>query len=337
MSEPTLAADASPDTQTTPWAPSANLRWWLLIGFWAVAVDVCLSAASVSIDLARTKEPQGFTITDGLDWAVILPHIVVLLAFLALAREALSISLWRSSIGVFGSMWLLAVWSVMPSSEAEGFGPWEALATVTLVIGIICIFVLISRRPAAFRQPAAGESPSQERAAKEPESNEPTANQPEKPRSEKSKWGCLSIVLAFVAARLLHKLFRHTGLGRGQVEAIATIVIPCCVLLAPPVFLVWFGISKIRLRHKLGSMAAVSGWADLVSATLGLAAFVFIAVATVQAALREQELDWYEPTLRIPTTVESVYDLVWKALFAALFLSVRGHVVRTERLVPGGV
>jgi hypothetical protein len=75
----------------------------------------------------------------------------------------------------------------------------------------------------------------------------------------------------------------------------------------------------------------------LVSAGLGLALYLFIAFATVQAALQEQELDWYDPRLRIPTTVVEVFDLVWMGLFAALFLSVRGRVAGPGRLVAGGV
>jgi hypothetical protein len=320
------------------WAPSADLRRWLLIGVWAVALNVCLSAASLAIDLLRDKEAQGFTVTDGLDWAAVLALIPVLLAFLALGRETPSLGLWRSSIGVFGATWLSQAMSAGAFADSESADLWEVLTTVAVVVGVVCLFVLVSRKPSSFLQPAPGESPAQEpaveepaaegTAVKEPEPNEPGANRSEKAPSKKRGWGCVTGVLAFTAARFLRKAFRRIDFDWGLVGSIAPIVILCCVLCCLLAFLVWFGISKIRLRHKLGSMAAVSGWADLVSAALSLAFYLLVAFAIFQAAVHQEDPDLYQRTLRIPGTIVDVFDLLWTALLGGLFLSVRGRVAR---------
>jgi hypothetical protein len=267
---------------------------------------------------------------------VLVPQILALLAFLTLAREAGSISLWRSSIGVFGSTWLMAVYAI-DFAGPQGGGLWEALITVAVGVGLVFLLVLVSRRPSAFPQPAPEASPTPQPAVDPPKQDEASADPAEKPRPGKSAWGWAAIIFAFVAARILRKVVRRTAFDWGQVGHIACIVLVCCLLCALVAFVVWFGISKIRLRHKLGSMAAVSGGADLVSAALNLAFYLLLAFATVRAASHLLELDWSDPSLRIPATMVDVFDLAWKALFAVLFVSIRGRIVHPKPLVPGGV
>ena len=84
-------------------------------------------------------------------------------------------------------------------------------------------------------------------------------------------------------------------------------------------------------------MAAVSGWADLLSAALRAASYLFVAFATIQAALHDQEIDLYESRFRISTAAVDGFDLVRMGLFAAMLLSIRGRVARPQRLVPAGV
>jgi hypothetical protein len=54
-----------------------------------------------------------------LDLAVVLPQILILLAFLALGREVRGIGLWSSSIGMFGAMWLMKAMYAAFFNEAE--------------------------------------------------------------------------------------------------------------------------------------------------------------------------------------------------------------------------
>ena len=337
MSEHPFADVVSLGTEATPWAPSANLRRWLLIGAWALAVSMCLSAASLSIDLSRTKEPQGFTITEILLWADVLPQILALLAVLALAREVASIGLWRSGIGVWGSGWLFIAMGATGFTGGEDVNLWDVLIMVAVGVGLVCLFVLVARKPVSFLPPVPVEPNLQEPAAPEPTSDQPSADQTEKPPSRWSPWPWLYGLAVVGAARALRNLFRHIRVNWGVVGAFALVVLLCCLFCSFLTFWAWFGISKIRLRRKLGSMAAVSGWADLVSTGLWAASHVFTTFAIIQATLHDQELDLYDPRFRIHTPVVDGCDLARMGLFAALFLSIRGRVARPQRLVPGGV
>ena len=240
--------------------PSAELRRWLLIGACAVVVEACLSAAILSIELSRHEESERYTITDALDLATILPAILVLLTFLALAREAASVGLWRSSIGVFGSTWLMV--GLVYTGTGVVPGKWEILLTLAVGIGMVCMFVIIASRPSGFLQPASAESPPKLSEAEPSEPNAPNAKQreSERPRSEGGGWGWLGTLGTLVFARLLITLVRHLHFDwYVSLSMIAGAVLAGSLL----VFLIWFAICKIRLRDKLGVMAAVSGCADL--------------------------------------------------------------------------
>ena len=289
------------------WSPSEKLRLWLLIGAGAVLIEVCLSGTSCWIDFSRHQQPEGFTITDGLDLLCLLPGFLILLAFLALAREAGSLGLWRSSIGLFGSTWLLG--ALVYSDPEVGPAGLHVVLAVAVGIGAICLFAIVASNPSGFLQPASAESP-----AKEPES--------EKSKPKNSGWGCFSVLGAAVLTRLILR-----GLRRMRVEwfellcIVGALILVCCFVF----FLIWFGISKIRLRRKFGIMAAVSGWADLLGVVLNSALFAYMGWVTIQAVMNEQEPDFYEPTIRIPEAAVSIYDIGCTVLIGALFLSVRNR------------
>ena len=305
------------------WVPSPELRRWLLIGACAVVVEACLSAASLSIELSRHEESEGYTISDALDLATILPGILVLLTFLALAREAASVGLWRSSIGVFGSAWLM-VGLVYTGTEVVS-GKWEILLTLAVGIGMVCLFVIIANRPSGFLQPASAESPPKPSEAEPSEPNAPNAKQreSERPRSEGGGWGWLGTLGTLVFARLLITLVRHLHFDWYVSLSMIVGAVSAGSLL---VFLIWFAICKIRLRDKLGVMAAVSGWADLLGAALGLGLAVYWFWVCIQVVVNAQEFpDFYEPKILMPAMAVSGFWIVCDLLVAALFLSVRAR------------
>ena len=322
MTEGPFAREALVSGESQGWVASRNLRLWLLIGALAVLVAICFSGASCWIDFSRHQEPEGLTITDALDWLCVLPQFVILLAFLALARETLSLGLWRSSIGVYGSTWLMTV--LVYSEPTAGPGGGYAVLAVAVVLGAICMFAIIARNPASFLQPTATESP-----APQPRPDPPDAGQPdtkpaesEKPKSKASGWGCLSTLGAVAIARVVVK-----GLRRAHVDWFDFLCFAAyfAFLGCFAVFSIWFGICQIRLRRKLGIMAVVSGWADILNVAVYAAYFVYVGWFTISAVMNEQEPDFFDPRMRIADAATSLYAIACDVLTGALFLSVRSR------------
>ena len=168
-----------------------------------------------------------------MDLLCLFPGFLILLAFLALAREAGSLGLWRSGIGVFGSMWLLG--AVAYSDPVVGPAGLDAVLAVAVGIGVVCLFAIVARNPSGFMQPATAKT-----LAKESES--------EKPKSKGSGWGWLSALGAAILIRLVVKGLRRIDVGWFDLLCVVGVLILVCCFV---VFSIWFGISKIRLRGKL--------------------------------------------------------------------------------------
>jgi hypothetical protein len=110
-------APAAGDAAPSP--PATRLEGWLLLGALAALLAGALGAAGSLTELVQGDRP-GVTLSLGLNWVGVLAEVGVLLAFLMLAAATGSDALRRSSVGVFGSLWLaqglaLADDSLLPS------------------------------------------------------------------------------------------------------------------------------------------------------------------------------------------------------------------------------
>jgi hypothetical protein len=97
------------------WMPSSSLQRQLGVGAAAALLAGGLYAAGSILGFSDGPH-DGFTAGKGLCFAAILPQFLVMLTFLALAREARSMELRRSCISTFVSSWVLETLSIGEST-----------------------------------------------------------------------------------------------------------------------------------------------------------------------------------------------------------------------------
>jgi hypothetical protein len=107
---------------------SSAVAFWCVCAALAALVQGGLDAASSALDWRRNGQP-GFS---GLDLAALVPAVVLLLAFRALARSTGNQSLLRSSLCYLGSGCLLDVIRVIPTDALS-----ETVEVIVALAGVI--------------------------------------------------------------------------------------------------------------------------------------------------------------------------------------------------------
>lgn len=284
MSDTAVNAEADPILAVPP---TTDLRGLLLSAAVAALAAGVLSGAGSALDATR-GEASGFTLATALILLAVAPQVVVLIALVRLADAAggpASYSLRRSSICVFGSLWLLTALAALTDLFPEP-------SRLTLFLIILAVGVGL----AAFLGYAL-------------------------------KAGGLSLlVVPFLLAKYPGGwIVTGKKLDTAVAFAVAAVILLVVSLVGYPI---WFAVSLVRSRSRLGPMAGVLGWVVLlnVAAGLGLVGWFVVSLATAPGLgqMDEQAMDaLFAPHLQkfaILGTVEAVAASVASAVF---FLSVR--------------
>jgi len=295
--------------------PNRILQGQLSSGMTAVLAAGALSILASLVQIRDGLKP-GFTLAHGFEWASLVPLLVVLRTYQALARHADSTSLRHSAQGLFGTV---VLFQILELATLNVFPLWgQIIIWILFGIGLLALF------PVSFT--SATETPAL------PSKNSATPD--ESADVNRARWGGglvlgLLILLKLAGKGLLLKIFAIRMIGRllrnlgGHWETLAGVLL---MLLAAG-FVIWFAVAKIRLRGKLGSLAALLGIAELVL-FLGFGGFFFWSIAECEAAARlpganpkalEEEL------VRNLNATSMVVDLIWSTLTALLFWSVRNR------------
>jgi hypothetical protein len=297
------------------WKPSERLRDRLLVGLFATLAACLLSGIGTGIELMQGAEARGLSLSDVLDLVAILPEMLILAAFLGIARETRSLALWRSAIAFYLIGWLFV------SSGAL------ALLGLPVAWPILIAWVgggLIGSLFAVFRRPKWYSAVS---VVCEPESDaqHSKASEASESKSEATSstgLGCFSVLGLLALIRIAIRVMKNADKVDWTAIIIAVlggaIALVLCLLLVLPI--TCFGIAKIGLRSKLGRWAICSGLLDFLGAALVTALFGWAAYHLFQ----DQD-PFTESADQLATICGGVYSFFYGIVTAGLFLAVRGR------------
>jgi hypothetical protein len=295
--------------------PSHLLQGQLLSGITAVVAAGALSILASVVQLTDGLKP-GFTLAHGFAWASLVPLLVVLRTYQALAREADSAGLRQSALGLFGTFILFQVLELITLNV---FPLWGQI-TIWIVFGLsllaLVTTVFVSEHEMLQPTPKQGTQPDGS------------------PAAERVRWGGglvlgLLVLLKLAGKGLLVKLFALRMVGRllrnlgGHWE----ILVGGLLTLVGAAFIIWFAIAKIRLRGKLGNLAVLLGVAELVL-FLGYGAFYFWSIAEYDAAVAQPGANpkaLQDALVRSLDATSIAVDLIWSTFTALFFQSVRAR------------
>jgi hypothetical protein len=210
--------------------PSAALRRLMFWGALAAVVGGGLSLGSLA--------SQDDSVRLFLDLVGIAPLLVLLGAYLRLAKELPSLTLRRTSIGLFGILLLFSFVGLADTEQGgEEWVAWVVLIAMTLLT-IVVIGIVIKRPSWATITTAESTSSGEKKAG----------------------WGGLGFVLLakFFLLKKLARLF-----GGFELEFFGPVVLFIMGMLAIS-FLFAGGIVKLRLTRRLGVTAGVLGFIEIV-------------------------------------------------------------------------
>ena len=301
-------------TTANSWGPVPRTAKWLLIGILALMVDACLSTTGSVLEL-KFWDHDGFNAGTLLRLVGILPQILVLNAYLTLARDAHARGLWKSTAGVYACFWvgqLLAISFVEDPPKQ-----WANVCAVASGFGIVGILLFLFSRIPRFEA--------------KPNRNEPDAVDSEESEEESKGGGCFGHAIIFALVILVRMLARNNRLGGFDIGADEWKLIGLVVIgLLSLIFVLWSAVAKIRLREQLGPIAALVGGMEIVVVLLHLAMVSACAIAMISAIadnpnLGDKQIDaLFDPWGRAGTIISSVCYVVWALLTAWFFSSIRG-------------
>jgi hypothetical protein len=259
------------------WMPSRHLQEHLLAGIIASLIGGTLAVASLLVELAQPKAGR-WTLADSLSWGAMLPLGLVVRSYLALGRELDSFALAKSASYLFGTMVLLQIFE-LATKDVLPLG-WQVAAWVLFGIGAMALVGGLF---------FTGSEPSKR--------TERPATRPSGKRSAGVLGGlgvALAVVLKLAGKGLLAKFWlfhlfaRIMQNFRGDLIPLVALVL----LGLAAGFLIWFAVCKIRLRDKLGNVAALAGWAEMLGLVSCVAATAWIlveaSIALAQPGLNDQ-------------------------------------------------
>jgi hypothetical protein len=297
------------------WRPNYRCRRWLLIGLIMLAADLVLGLLATALEFRHWGE-DGFSPDVVVAYVAIIPQIVFITSYLVLAREAGERGLWKSAAGMLGSYLVMCLLSIVFMEVLPEAG--NTAITVAAAAGIVALLAFsISGIPRFTNQVAADQPPS--------------------PASETASsgdggfgWlGGIAAFIAFVVMRAIVRRFIMPVFGaRLGIDDWA--LIECVAIIAFGLtFAVWFAITKIRLRRKLGAMACVIGTTEIliILVHVGMAAVILCMIMTEAAAAPQLDDAGIEklldPWMKRGSLTSATCHVVWVVVTAAFFFSLR--------------
>lgn len=329
--------DAPEDLDSQPWLPSPLLRGRLFAGICAALFAGGLLALGSFIELAQ-GHPPGFTLAHAANWGALLPALWIVATYSAVGQEAESPGLAKSAQCLFGAIVLLDLYE-LATLNVLPIG-WVVALWVVFVLTLIVILVLPFVSHRGPEKPVASapsdtndDAPQSPPAAPSPEDGEAAMT-----RTKAGVFGIIALVgvavlkvlakgglfLKLFAARGIVRLFTKLNLDWESLAAIVALVLAC-------VFLIWFAAAKIRLRRRLGGMASLVGWSEILCFLLALGVLIGLGVQLATAAERpginNQELEELQQKFNDEVTIVAlVASLAWTSLTVSFFAALRNRV-----------
>jgi hypothetical protein len=293
-----------------PWTPSPYLRARLLTGVRAALLAGALLVASDVISLLQGK-PQGFTPAHALSWSALLPMILVLQTYQELGQEVGSTGLRKSSLGLF---WTFGLLQLLGLTDVGIQRSWQIAILVAVALGLLGLLGFL-----------AGQAPNASSKTAAYGYVGALAVGLLLVLKVLAKGGLLS---KFLLVKFFAKFFAK-WVPKANLESVESIA-ALMLLISAVFFLIWLGISKIRLRPKLGTAATVIGCAEIL---LPLVVGIVVAVPMVplleameRPGLNQGEHEALESQIRSNVIASVVVaELAYVGLFVFFFRSMRSH------------
>lgn len=300
-------------TRLPTWIPGERCRRWLGIGIVALLVDLVLGVVSTVLELIHWGE-GGVTPDVVVMVIAIVPQCLVATTYLVLARDVQLRGLWKSTAGMLSCYLLLVLFGVV---MLEILPPAGNVAVMILVaIGLAAVLVFSASDLPRFETDTDTASPDVERQAGSASSDGPG-------------WGGgLAIFAVFLVVRFLFRRFARPVFPGGfdiddwqllELFAAAT---------AGLSFAVWFAATKIRHRRTLGTMAGVTGTAELLILVVHVALAATIFAVMINAAIDNPEMSdeavdkLLDPWTKLASLTSAACHALWCILTMKLFAAI---------------
>lgn len=296
--------------------PSGALRRQLFAGVIAALVAGGLAIAGLLTEQPAAQAP-GITPSHLFESGSTLAQLVVLWVYIGIAREAGSLGLKKSCQCLIGLLLVSELYILMVTHV---FNPvWQRVLGAVVGVGLLAVVAAI-----AWPLVVAGKSKmGDDEPSPVPEES---AN-----RSTAAKVLAGLAVVAYFLIRLAGKFLARKAVKGvvqwelGTIEAIEGLAL--LVLFAG--LTLWFLASKIRLRHRIGTIVVATAWLELLSvfAMVGFVVWAFVsAIAAVNPAMPDQMVDAvFEAQFAQLVGPAIAAVALWTATTVVVFGTVRGR------------
>ncbi len=300
-------------TQFPTWFPSERCRRWLGIGIVALLVDLVLGVASTVLELIHWGE-GGVTPDVIVMLIAIVPQCLVVSTYMVLARDARIRGLWKSTAGMLSCYLLFILFGVV-------------MLEVLPQPGNVAVMILVAMGLAAVLAFSASDLP---RFEAETETASPDAEgQAGSASTDGPGWGGgLAIFAVFLVIRLLFRRFvRPAFRGRFDIDDWQLLELLAVAAIGLS-FAVWFAVTKIRHRRTLGTMAGVTGAAELLILVVHVALAATILAVMVNAAIDNPEMtdealdQLLDPWTKRASLTSAACHVLWCVLTIKLFTAI---------------
>jgi hypothetical protein len=276
------------DSLAKLWAPSSTLRGRLLLGTVA-ALAFGVLGASAALTLRGQGQTQGMTPALALVLTSMLPLAGVLWSFLGIARAVDGFSLRKSSLCALGVIYLWQLLIIRNAGLLPGWGDGILLGAIG--VGLVGLLVV------AFSSSSVNSSDG-----------------------SKAGWGGVGLALIFLLKFGSHFLLNFK-FKQGSWEAIILLSLVLCTM----GFFLRFAICKIQLRAKIGTIATMTGVAEILGLIAGCIFAGYVIVAFQEAKQRSDFDDKMMEDLgaywtNIALGVVAGVCLAWASLTALFFI-----------------
>jgi hypothetical protein len=307
------------------WVPSPALSRTLWIGTLATVLTGGLYVARAAIVVFDGPKHE-FSVSSALAWAAMLPAIWIVTTYTALGREVGSPAIGRSVQCLFVSTLMLRLYDL--ALFKMFIPPVQALLWIFVICGIggVIIWTFIS---------------GSDGSAQPPETEKKKPNETDK-ASGATRMGAVGalIVGIFAAFKFFGKALVKVAIFKGIINFFEGLKLSFAFWgmaflgLLTSMYAIWFAIVKIRARQRLGGLASLLGWTEILRVILLIAFNILFLSQWIecrqQPGLPQPELDRQAAELidrlaREYSAIKLGLDLVWTALTICLFLSLRGR------------
>jgi len=332
MSDEPMTEEGLPVVAMPVWSPSHWLHGRLLLGTWAALAVGVLLTISAAVELAIGQAP-GFQLSHALAWMAVVPLVVVLRTYQDLGRETDSTGLAKGCLCLF---WAFVFFQVLEFLSLKLLRPgWQIALLSAVGIGLLGLlgYIGASAKTQTSAPPAEDKDAAPEEGKAVPEAEAGPVVPARVGLLGGLLIGLVALLKVFAKGHFFAKLVAFRAVGRlfrrfnwDSALTLAGIVLFCCAA----GFLIWFGVSKIRLRGRLGRLAVVLGGLEILLpvlfAGLFLNALTTVATAMERPGIRPEEVQEIQAQALAGLTVTTLMvDIVYAALTALLFLAIRSR------------